>query len=152
MGGAGSTGAGTIAVTTPTGRGVVLPPQALYFDASVMDFPTDADGRYIEVHPVDHEASMLLIPLSGTIAVAPGQGSPWLDLPIADEPTMTARATELVLARWSKLIARGDVAEVVVTARPRGPTGRAYVKVTYVNTRDPNKDPANPHRTVEING
>lgn len=152
IGGAGSGAAGTIAVTSEDGRGVVRPPQALYFDASVMDFPIDDNGRYIEVHPVDHKASMLLIPLKGSIAGAPDQGSPWLSLPMTDETSMTARATELVLGRWASLIANGDIGGVTVYATPRGPEGRAFVRVQYENLRDPQRKPANPYRTITING
>lgn len=152
IGGAGSGAAGTIAVTTPTGRGVIRPPQALYFDASVMDFPIDDDGRYIEVHPVDHKASMLLIPLQGSIAGAPDQGTEWFDIPVASEAIMTQRVTDIVRSRWASLIANGDIGNITVTAQVRGRADRAYIRVQYENLRDPHRKPANPYRTITING
>lgn len=142
-------GAGYDSVADVPAARAVVPPHALYLDASVMDFPLDSDGRYVSVHPVDHLAEMLLIPELKTITAAPGQGSPWTDLEIADEATMTARATEIVMARWRDLIARGDITRVTVRSYAKD-GGRAYVRVSYVNERDPLKDPANYFRIVEI--
>ena len=134
--------------TVPAARNV-RPPHALYLDASVMDFPLDENGRYVEVHPVDHLAEMLLIPERGSMAAAPEQGSPWLSLEIDTEAVMTQRATEIVQARWAALISRGDIGQITVRAHASA-AGRARVYVQYVNNRDPKKDPANPFRTVEI--
>lgn len=145
----GGVGAGVDDVPTIPEPRDVRPPHALYLDASTMDFPLDENGRYVEVHPVDHLAEMLLIPERGSIGADPEQGSPWFGLEIDSEEVMTRRATEIVLTRWSALISRGDIGQVTVRAYASA-AGRARVRVQYVNNRDPKKDPANTLRIVEI--
>lgn len=135
--GAGFAGIGSTP-TIPAARNVRLP-HALYLDLSVMDFPLDANGRYVEVHPVDHLALMLIGPFNDL----------WQTIEIADQATMTRRADEIVRQRWADLIARGDIADVTTIAKP-GPNGRARIDISYRNTRDPASNPAKPFRTVEI--
>lgn len=131
MSGAGSTGAGFYGagVPAPTAAAVAntaRTPTGLYLDLSVMDFPLDADGRYVEIHNVDHLALMLI-----------GPNNPlWKDLPISDEGDMTRRANEIVRARWAKLISAGDIKDIVVRASPRA-NGGANIFVQFFNTRDP---------------
>lgn len=135
--GAGFAGIGSTP-TIPAPRNV-RPPQALYLDLSVMDFPLDENGRYVEVHPVDHLALMLIGPTNDL----------WQTIEISDAATMTRRADEVVRQRWADLLARGDIADVQTSAKP-GPNGRAQIRISYRNKRDPASNPEVPFRTVEI--
>lgn len=135
--GAGLSGAGINTIATPAERAAVRPATGLYLDLSTMDFPLDDNGRYVEIHNVDHLALMLIGPTNPL----------WKEMEITDEIDMTRRADEIVRARWARLISQGDVEDIQVRAWP-GDGGRLRVHVRYRNTRD--FDPKNPYKTVEI--
>lgn len=135
--GAGQSPAGQNAIVTPAQRAAVRPALGLYLDLSVMDFPLDENGRYVEIHNVDHLAEMLI-----------GPSNPmWKDMPITNEDDMTRRADEIVKTRWQKLIAQGDIGDIQVRSWPQD-GGRLRVTIRYRNLRD--VDPSNPYKTVEI--
>ena len=135
--GAGQSPAGQNGIPAAVLAATIRPALGLYLDLSTMDFPLDANGRYVEIHSVDHLALMLIGPTNPL----------WKELPITDEADMTRRADEIVRARWQKLIAQGDVADIQVRAWPRD-DGRIGIYIRYRNLRD--ADPQNPYRTVEI--
>lgn len=135
--GAGQSPAGQNYIATPAQKAAVRPALGLYLDLSVMDFPLDENGRYVEIHNVDHLALMLIGPTN----------TMWRDMPITSEEDMTRRADEIVRARWQKLIAQGDVGDIQVRSWPAD-GGRLRVTVRYRNLRD--VDPSNPYKTVEI--
>lgn len=144
--GAGQSGAGNEqAPTIPAARNV-RPPHALYLDLSTMDFPMDDDGRYIEVHPVDHEVFMAIGPEQGSIMAAPNQGLPWQSMPYDSEAVMQRRADEMVRSKLAAILSRGDITDLSVTLRSRI-VGRGRVLVRYKNTRIPQEH--DPYRTVE---
>lgn len=124
--GAGYYGAGNNPPTPSAVANAARVPTGLYLDLSVMDFPLDADGRYVEIHNVDHLALMLIGPANPL----------WKDLPVSNEDDMTRRAEEIVRMRWAGLISRGDIKDIVVRATPRA-NGGANVYVQFFNTRDP---------------
>lgn len=142
MSGAGGSGAGFYGAgnNPPTGSAaanLARTPTGLYLDLSVMDFPLDENGRYVEIHNVDHLALMLI-----------GPGNPlWKNLPVSDEGDMTRRATEIVRARWKALIERGDITDIVVRATPRQ-NGGATVYVQFFNTRDPAAKPSSNYKVT----
>jgi len=124
--GAGYYGAGNNPPTGSEAANAARVPTGLYLDLSVMDFPLDENGRYVVIHNVDHLALMLIGPANPL----------WKELPVSDEDDMTRRAEEIVRARWVKLIANGDIKDIVVRATPRA-NGGATVYVQFFNTRDP---------------
>lgn len=129
--GAGGSGAGFYGAgqNPPIGSelaGSTSSSMSLFLDLSVMDFPLDANGRYVECHPVDHRALMLI-----------GPDNPlWKELPISDDDEMTRRATEIVNQRWQKLLSNGDITDVQVRAHAND-NGRAIIHVSFFNLRDP---------------
>lgn len=139
MSGAGSSLAGIVPAgfdppgTVGTARAVTLP-QALYLDAATMDFPTDADGRYQEVHPVDHLVEMRLLPAAGSVPSDASVGSTLRDIEIGPREQMTADARRIVSNRLADLIANGDVVILSVVAYASAPN-RARVEVHYQNRR-----------------
>ncbi len=144
--GAGQSGAGNEqAPTIPAARNV-RPPHALYLDLSTMDFPMDENGRYIEIHPVDHAVFMAIGPEQGSIMAMPGQGLAWQSMPYESEAVMQRRANEMVRAKLAELLSRGDIADLTVTLRSNV-VGRGRVLVRYKNTRIPEIN--DPYRTVE---
>lgn len=146
MGGAGAGGAG-VGLADPTAATTPTTPWALKLDPLSRDFVMDEDGRYVSVHPVDHQAMMRLAPALGTIRSAAGQGGPWKNLEIADEATMTRRLTEEVRAAWRPLIDNGDLRLVRASSKPSAKTsGRARVEIVWMNLRDPQ----DPNRRTEI--
>lgn len=137
--GAGSTPAGDVPAgfdppgTVGSAR-AVKPPQALYLDAATMDFLTDEDGLYQEVHPIDHQVEMRLLPASGSIASSKTVGSTLRDLAIDTRERMTADATRIVTDKLSDLIANGDVRVLSVVAYAAN-AWRAHVEISYQNLR-----------------
>ncbi len=142
--GAGSTGAGIVAAgfdpagTVGTARDVV-PPHALYLDPSTMDFPTDADGHYVSVHPVDHWVEMQLALAFGATPAASAVGSTLREIAIGTREEMTADARRIATTALAPRIATGDVVLVSVVAWAVLPN-RARVEITYQNTRAPDAD------------
>jgi hypothetical protein len=137
--GAGSTPAGDVAAgfdppgTVGSAR-AVKPPQALYLDAATMDFLTDEDGFYQEVHPIDHQVEMRLLPAAGSIASSKTVGSTLRDLAIDTRERMTADAARIVTDKLSDLIANGDVRVLSVVAYAAN-AWRAHVEISYQNLR-----------------
>ena len=125
-------------VTAPTARDVT-PPHALFFDPALMDFPTDADGHYESVHPVDAKVELALALAFGSSASAPAVGSTLRDLRIASRAKMSADARQIVDVALASLIAAGDVRVVSVVAYAAN-GWRAHVEVTYQNLRAPDAD------------
>lgn len=114
----------------------LTPPQALFFDPALMDFPKDGDGRYVEVHPVDQKVELALALAFGSAPSAPGVGGTLRDIKIASRAEMTQDATQRVNVALASLIARGDVVVVSVVAYAVN-AWRVHVDVTYQNTRAP---------------
>lgn len=137
--GAGSTDAGDVAAgfdpagTVGSARAVV-PPQALYLDAATMDFPTDENGRYQEVHPIDHQVEMRLLPAAGSVAAARSVGSTLRDIAIGTRAQMTADAWRIAKDKLSGLLANGDIRILSVTAYASS-AWRVHVEVSYQNLR-----------------
>jgi len=132
--GAGEAGIDPLAADLTTTRQV--PPQALFFDPALMDFPKDADGRYVEVHPVDQQVELALALAFGSVASAPGVGGTLRDIRIASRAEMTNDASQRVNVALAALIARGDVRVVSVVAYAAN-AWRAHVEVVYQNLRAP---------------
>ena len=137
--GAGSTDAGDVAAGfDPAGavgsaRAGTLP-RALYLDAATMDFPVDENGRYQEVHPIDHQVEMRLLPAAGSVAAAQSVGSTLRDIAIGPRAQMTADAWRIAKNRLSDLLANGDVRILSVTAYASN-AWRVHVEISYQNLR-----------------
>lgn len=135
---AGYFGAGFGPSPTAAQANRVAPAVGLFLDLSVMDFPVDANGQYVEIHNVDHLALMLIGP----------ENELWTGLEITNEADMTRRADEIVRAKWKRLLDAGDIGEVAVSAKPSA-GGRADIRIRYRNLRD-KTDPQDPYQTIEI--
>ena len=101
-----------------------------------MDFPLDANGRYVEIHNVDHLALMLIGPTNLL----------WRDMPITNGRHDPARGRDCsgALAKAHRPRRHRRLSRCV-----RGPRMAAdCVTVRYRNLRD--MDPSNPYKTVEI--
>lgn len=146
IGGAGGVGAGLSSSSAAPAPRAVRPPWALKLDPITRDFVLDADGRYVEAHPVDHEAMMRLLPQQGGMPVAPGQGIPWQSLRIEEPAQMARRIREYVEAAWRPLLARGDVRILSISLRPTNSHGRARFYLEWMNLRDP----SDPTRKTEV--
>jgi hypothetical protein len=147
MGGAGAGGAGVGLADPTASSSATNPPWALKLDPISRDFVMDEDGRYVSVHPIDHQAMFRLIPARETIRSAAAQGGPWKSLEIADEATMTRRLTEEVRSLWRDLIDAKALEVVRVSSKPAPKTsGRARIRIEWKNLLDPQ----DPNRTTEI--
>lgn len=151
MSGAGGSGAGLggagVGLSTPSSStDTASPPWALKLDPLSRDFVLDENGRYVSVHPIDHQAMMRLAPALGTIPSASGQGGPWKTLEIDSEANMTRRLEEDVRAAWRDLIEAGAVRLVRVSAKPANSIGRGRIEIVWMNLHDPQ----DPNRTTEI--
>ena len=146
IGGSGVTGAGLSSSSAAPSPRSVRPPWALKLDPITRDFVLDENGRYVEAHPVDHEAMMRLLPVRGGIGSAPQQGGPWKTLRIDEPDIMTRRMREYLDEVWRPLITRGDLRVDRVVHRPSNSNGRAHLVIEWTNLRDP----SDPTRTTEI--
>jgi hypothetical protein len=86
-------------------------PPALLFDPVTRDFPLDANGQYVPIHPVDAAVEVALLHLANRIPCDPNSGWPeqklgnYLDPRTADKVSKIIRS-QVVIAR---LVAAGDI-------------------------------------------
>lgn len=147
--GAGSMGAGLVPAGFDPPGDVgsprdVKPPHALYLDAATMDFLPDDEGHYQEVHPVDHQVEMRLLPVVGSVSSSLTVGSTLRDIKIDTRERMIAEATRIVNDRLSDLIANRDIRILSIVAYAAN-AWRVHVEVSYQNLRAVDVDRA---RTV----
>lgn len=109
-------------------------PRALTFDPTTRDFTRDANGRYVDQHPVDAAVVTALLLQLGKLPAAPNVGAAFRSIGNAlarDAQRKTERVVRKALAR---LIARGDITLVTVVREVRA-SGAHLIVVTYVNER-----------------
>lgn len=146
--GYGPAGFDPTSITAPT---ATLGGRAMYFDLITRDVPVDADGNYLEMHPIDSQVMVALGIQLGSVLSAPLVGSTIANLPIDDSVPMTAEANRRVQAALSDLIANGDVALVLVNAYA-GPSWRAHIEIIYQNLRLPSQDAQNQQKLLLVSG
>lgn len=112
------------------------PPQALFFDPAVMDFPKNANGRYVEIHPVDQKVEIALALALGSASSAPSAGGTLRDIKIGSRSEMTVDASQRVSVALATLIGAGDVILVSVVAYAVS-AWRVHIEIVYQNTRAP---------------
>ncbi len=111
------------------------PPLALTWNPATKDYERDADGLYVERHPVD---AAVILALTVSLKGLPGSQETGNELrgipPMV--PTTQSQADTAVRAALSRLIRQGDITIVAVETQ-----GNAYglllVTVRYFNERAP---------------
>lgn len=134
---------GDVAVTTYVSP-ADHPPIALAFDPMTRDIPMDTNGRYGELHPVDHRMALAIFVSLGKLRASPDMGGTVDQVAIDDDVKMQADAERRVRAAAKDLISNGDIRLVSVQSYAQ-PRWRANVKVVYMNLRQPNTKP----RTID---
>lgn len=131
---AGDSPAGFDAVLPPSPRTTLAPVSAAFFDPSVRDFPLDANGRVVSVHPVDQAVALALSVDTGAIGSVPELGHDLRRIPRGTPTTLTSYARDAVARALKALVDRGDVTVVEVTASVPF-RGGLFVSVSYRNNR-----------------
>jgi len=135
--GFGDDGFGNVLFGQPTPDGVVAQrsttPRALKINAATRGFDVDANGRYIDIHPIDAAVATALLAVKGKIPSAPTTGTAYdqNDDPFGDRAAKTAEY--IVRAALQRLITRGDILLEAVFFEPTASGGK--YEVHYKNLR-----------------
>ena len=138
MPGAGSTPAGAFpagydpGVVSAAAAGAI--PLAALFQLSTADFPVDADGRFLSVHPVDQWVALQLSTRQGTLYSVPDAGHRLRSVTRLSAAKALSLATDIVRQALADAVARGDIRidRIEVDTSHRGVL---LVAVTYTNLR-----------------
>ena len=135
----GGAGIDLVAKTVPA----ALPPlpAAINYDAYNRCLTENADGTFMQVHPVDQAVQLLLTVPQGTCGAIPGVGARYAarlrGIPAAQQQSIALDETRVALAA---LIKAGDVTLLSVSVVVPNP-GSSMVSVSYVNNRLPSSTP-----------
>jgi hypothetical protein len=110
----------------------VSPPVALRFDGATQDFPLDANGRYLSIHPVDQQVALALLIGLGTLPSVPTVGAAFRQITRITNATET-QAANMARAALAKLVAAKEVQIVTIDVEVRLPQGSTSIAVTYLN-------------------
>lgn len=136
---AGANPLATVGVQSTTG-----PQRAAKYDPFTKTFPLDANGNFIDVHPVDQGVAMALGISVGKLRSAPTTGHGLLALPRASPSKSKSDVTAAVNEALAPWVARGDIAIVSIDSDTPNPNinGTTIVAVSYHNLRLPIGQPA----------
>ena len=110
-------------------------PRAIRLDGASGDYPTDDDGRYLDVHPVTARVVLKLLVKLGAIPSAASTGSKFSAIQRGTAAQREAQAKQIVRDTLKDDIAAGDIRleRIVVDASAPGATLTA---VYFVNLRE----------------
>ena len=132
---AGSTPAGSdTATSAPTPRTVTLP-AAILFDGASGDYPLDANGRYLPLHPVSQRVVLKLLVRLGSIASASTAGAGFRDIARGSPAQRTMQVQQIVKTTLKPDIAAGDITLERVDVDTSNP-GATLTAIRFVNLRD----------------
>ncbi len=131
--------AGLDPVGAPLPRRNVRLPWALLLDGWTRDVPLDANGLYVEVHPVDHKVEVAMFIALGKLQSAPGIGGTVGEVAVGEDAAMQRDAETRIREALAELLAEGDIAIVSIRAFA-APRWRANVELKYQNLRLPGSD------------
>ncbi len=131
---------GAVPPSTPAVPVRATYPRSLWFDGATRDYTIGADGRYLDLHPVDQRVALALLVALGSITLAPALGSTITSV-APGAPTTLAAATAAVRRALRDLLAEPAIVlrSVVVETSAHG---RLEAAVTYVNLARAATDPA----------
>lgn len=112
-------------------------PAAIFFDGATRDWPLDADGHYIGIHPVDAAMQMAVMVGVGTLPASTTTGNTLPSNEYLDPRTIDAKVKDAIRIATKRLVDRGDVTIDSVTPEIRG--GSLFVEVAYFNERLPDR-------------
>lgn len=129
---AGTLLAGVDPITDAVAAGTARP-RAIKLNPQTRDFYLDANGRYVDIHPVDAAVVNALVMLQGRIKVSPQTG--WTGDKMIDfwGDRAAADASARVRTALKQLTDSGDVSidRIEYQPQPSGP----FVRVWYFNNR-----------------
>lgn len=106
---------------------------ALLIDPTTRDFPRDADGNYIALHPVDARVELAMMVVQGTIATAPDLGNALRNIAYITSSTVKEVTYEVRNALNDEVLG-GNIRIVSIRVDTSIP-GRILVELQYVNLR-----------------
>lgn len=111
------------------------PPKALTWDPTTKDYLRDADGLYVELHPVDAAVILALTVSLKGLPGAPETGHALRGIsPMV--PTTQSQAETAVRAALARLLRAGDITIVAIETSGNA-FGLLLVTVRYLNQRAP---------------
>lgn len=129
---------------SPQPRRAALP-RALLFDGATRTYLMDGDGRFLDVHPVDHEVALAVLVELGTIASSPATGSTLRRVKYLGGPTLKTEVAERLRTAVARPLQGGDIQELSITVETTTPWA-LFVRFEYVNKRLA----GSPTRAVEV--
>lgn len=126
---------GDVAPDVPAARPTSLP-RAILFDGSSRTFPRDADGRLIDIHPVDQEVALAVLLVQGGIASSPATGSTLRSVESGADGGLQIDVERRLTAALARPLAAGDIRIIWIRTRI-GPRWRTGIHLRYQNLRDP---------------
>lgn len=128
----------------PPAPQVITLPRALEYDPSIRGYTMNADGTFVDLHPVDQQVAFLLFPEQGSVPSENDLGTRLRKrLERCDPAQIPNIALDEVRTALKAPIAAGDVLLVSVTTDATV-RGRVITKVIYVNLRLPTLNPLQP--------
>jgi len=110
----------------------VTPPAALRYDGATKDFPLDANGHYLGIHPVDQAVALALLIGLGTISSARNTGAAFRQIKRIT-PSTVAQATDMANAALKDLVRAKKIEILDISVETRVPPGATLVAVSYTN-------------------
>jgi hypothetical protein len=133
----------TAAVGPP--RAVTLP-AAIQYDGATGDYPLDANGRYISLHPVSQRVALKLLLRQGSIASAPDVGSGFAAIGRGSSAAREDQARKIVKTTLKSDIDAGDIELVRVDVDTKTSAFATLVAVYFMNLRDTSAKGGAPER------
>jgi hypothetical protein len=131
---AGDTPAGFDPAQDPGRARAVRYPAAIQLDGASGDYLLDANGRYIESHPVDQRVALKMLTINGSIASSPDTGSLFRKMPRMSPDQRVVWCKQEVKRVLADDVKAGDISIDLVEVD----TANAYatmVRLTYTNLR-----------------
>lgn len=121
-------------VGDPSTRTLVAPVAAAFFDPSTRDYPLDANGRVVAIHPVDQAVALALTIELGAVGSVSDLGHELRRIPRGTQPQIASYAADAVKRALKAITDRGDATLLnVTTVSPF--RGAQQVTVEYRNNR-----------------
>lgn len=131
---AGATLAGTDGPGVTTIRALTRPARAILWDPSTRTFPTDSNGAFLDIHPVDQAVALALTQALTSVRSASTVGTDWSSLSRKTGGALQKAAEDVARASLDPWVRSGDITILGITA-VAVVRGNNQVEVDYMNNR-----------------
>jgi hypothetical protein len=107
-------------------------PSAVFFDGLRLDYPLDASGRFVEIHPIDAAVFTALRTRLGSVLSATATGQDFSNLQYINPLKIVAQVTDAVRVALSPWTSTGKI-QIIEIALDTSVRTRIMVQVTYTN-------------------